>query len=251
MLLGMIGPLLLAPALANGGVAQDQDARKAREVITAAVAAKGGKERLLQLPAWHIKYRETFLRDGKNLVETGETYEHLARGQARYETGPDDFIVVNGSAGWVKKGARVTPLTAGQIADFQEYLKGKEALLTLLPLLTDDWQVAFLGEKEVDGKAASVVKITHKQWTATTYWDKKTHLLVRAEYPHKRLTEPDDARRTATTRAAYFGDFRAFAGIQFHTKLIAYAGDKQLGEVTFTAVEPLKQLPQSVIAAPK
>ena len=37
--------------------------------------------------------------------------------------------------------------------DFQEYLKGKEALLTLLPLLTDDWQVAFLGEKEVDGKA--------------------------------------------------------------------------------------------------
>jgi hypothetical protein len=251
MLLGMIGPLLLAPALANWEGAQEQDARKAREVITAAIAAKGGKERLLQLPAWHIKYRETFLRDGKKLVETGEAYEHLALGQARYETGPDDVIVVNGGAGWVKKGARVTPLTAGQVADFQEYLKGKEAMLTLLPLLTDDWQVSFLGEKEVDGRAAFVVRITHKKWTATTYWDRKSHLLLRAEYPHKRLIETDDAKRTATTRAAHFGDFKAFAGILFHTKLVAFSGDKQLGEVEFTTVEPLKQLPESVIAAPK
>src|SRR5262245_16111325 len=120
-----IGPLLLASVVASGAHAQDHDAQKAREVITAAIVAKGGKECLLQLPAWHIKYRETFLRDGKKTVEAGEAYEHLARGQARYQTGPDDVIVVNGGEGWVKNGNQVTALTAGQIADFQEYLKGK------------------------------------------------------------------------------------------------------------------------------
>src|SRR5262245_21391711 len=161
MMARWIGSLLLASAVPSGVSGQEHDAQKAREIITAAVAAKGGKQRLLQLSAWRIKYRETFLRDGKKTIETGEAYEHLARGQARYETGPDDFIVVNGSEGWIKKGDKVTALTAGQVADFQEYLKGKEAMLTLLPLLRDEWQVSFLGEKDLDGRAADVVRITH------------------------------------------------------------------------------------------
>src|SRR2546423_93658 len=194
MIRWLIGLFILASALASGAHAQEQDAQKAREVIAAAVAARGGKDRLLQFPAWHFTYRETFHRDGKTTVETGDAYEHLARGQARYETGPDDVIVVNGNEGWVKKGGKVTALTAGQVADFQEYLKGKEALLTLLPLLTDAWQVSALGEKDVDGRAAVLLRIKHRQWAATTYWDRKSHLLVRAEYPHKRLIEPEDAR---------------------------------------------------------
>src|SRR5262245_33736729 len=111
------------------------------------------------MPAWHMKYRETFLRDGNKIVESGDAYEHLPRGQARYETGPDDLIVVNGSEGWIKKGNKVSVLTAGQIGDFQEYLKGKEAMLTLLPLLTDEWQVSFLGEKDLDGRAAVMLRI--------------------------------------------------------------------------------------------
>jgi len=246
-----IGPLLLASVVASGSYAQEHDAQKARDVITAAIAAKGGKQRLLEFPAWHIKFRETFLRDGKKTVETGDAYEHLARGQARYETGPDDVIVLNGREGWIKKGSKVTALTAGQVADFQEYLKGKEAMLTLLPLLTDAWQVSFLGEKDVDGKAAVVLRITHKKWTATTYWDRKSHLLVRAEYPHKRLIEPDDARRKATMREARFSEFKAFEGILFHRKLLTFSGEKPLGEVEFTTVELMKQLPESIIAAPK
>src|SRR5262249_18100102 len=246
-----LGPLLLASVVASGSHAQEHDAQKAREVITAAIAAKGGKQRLLRLPAWHIKYRETFLRDGKKTVETGDAYEHLARGQARYETGPDDVIVVNGGEGWIKKGGKVTALTAGQVADFQEYLKGKEAMLTLLPLLTDEWQGSYLGGKDVDGRAAAVLRITHKKGTATTYWDKNSHLLVRAAYPHKRLIEADDARSKATTREARFSNFKPFKGIVFHTRLRMFSGEKQLGEVEFTAVEPMRQLPESLIAAPR
>lgn len=251
MMARLIGWGLLVSVVASGGSAQEGDAQKAREVITSAIVAKGGKERLLQLPAWHIKYRETFLRDGNRIVESGDAYEHLARGQARYETGPDDLIVVNGSEGWIKKGNKVVALTAGQITDFQEYLKGKEALLTLLPLLTDDWQVSLLGETDLDERRVLVLRIARKNWTATTYWDKRNHLLMRAEYPHKKLIEPDDAKRKATMREARFSDFKAFEGVLFHTKLRASSGEKQLGEVDLTIIEPMKQLPESVIAAPK
>jgi hypothetical protein len=145
----------------------------------------------------------------------------------------------------------VTPLTAGQLADFEEYLQGKEAMLTLLPLLTDTWQVSAAGEREVAGRAADGLRIRRKKWTALTYWDKKTHLLMAAEYPHKRLIEPEDSKRKATTREARFGAYKAFAGILFHTQLRSFAGGKSLGRVEFTAIELMKELPRSVIAAPK
>jgi hypothetical protein len=246
-----IAPLLFVAAVASGASAQEHDAQKPREIITAAIVAKGGKGRLRQLPAWHIKYRETFLRNGKKTIEIGDAYEHLARNQARYQIGPDDFIVVNGKQGWIKKGDKVTALTAGQVTDFQEYFKGKEAMLTLLPLLTDEWQVSLLGDKEVAGRTATGLRITRKKWTATTYWDKESHLLVCAEYPHKRLIEPDDGKRKATMREARFSDFKDFEGILFHTKLVAFSAGKQSGEVEFTAIELMKQLPESVIAVPK
>src|SRR5262249_16227028 len=229
--------VVVGTALPAGLQAQQPEQQKAREIISAAIVAKGGKDRLQQFPAWHIKYRETFVRDGKKSAEVGELYEHLARGQARYQTGPDDFIIVNGKQGWVAKGKKVTALTAGQVADFQEYLKGKEAMLTVLPLLTDEWQLRVLGEKEADGQTAAVPRIPRKDGTATTYWDKKTHLLVRAEYPHKRLIEPDDAKRKATPREARFTDYKAFEGILFHTKLLAFSDGKRSGEVEFTTVE--------------
>jgi hypothetical protein len=237
--------------MASSASAQQHDAQKAREVITAAIAAKGGKDRLLQFPAWHIKYRESFLRGGKEMIEIGDAYEHLSRGQARYETAPDDFILVNGKEGYVKNGEKVTPLTAGQLADFQEYFSGKEAMLTLLPLLTDEWHSAVMGEKEVDGRGTTVLRIARKKWTATLYLDRKTHLLAGAEYPHKRLIEVDDSKRTASTREARFSDYKAIEGVLFHTKLLSFSGGKPLGRVEFTAIKRMKQLPDSILAVPK
>jgi hypothetical protein len=243
--------LLLGLAVASRVLAQMPDEQKVRDFLTAAITAKGGSDRLRQLPAWHIKYRETFLRDGTKTTETGEAYEYLAHGQARYQTAPDDFIVVNGKQGWIKKGAKVTALTAGQLADFQEYFKGKEAMLTVLPLLTQEWQVSLLGEKEVAGRTAVILRIARKSWTATTYWDKQTHLLIGAEYPHKRLIEPDDAKRTSTPRESRYRDYKAFEGIQFPQKLLAFSRGKPSGEVDYIAIAPLKQLPEGILVAPK
>lgn len=242
--------VLLSAAIANVAPAQDIDV-KAKEIIAAAIAAKGGKERLLQLPAWHIKYRETFLRDGKEMVEVGDAYENLSRNQARYETAPDDFILVNGKEGWVKKGDKVTSLTTGQLADFHEYFSGKLAMLTLLPLQAEDWRSSVVGEKDIDGRATVMVRVERKKWTGTLYIDKKTHLLAAAEYPHKRLIEIDDSKRVASNREAHFSDYKAVEGIQFHTRLVSFAKGKELGKVDFTAIKLMKQLPDSVLVAPK
>jgi hypothetical protein len=242
--------LVLAFVLPSHAHAQQSGAPKAREVIEAAIAAKGGAERLRRFPAWHIEYRETFLRDGRESVETGDAYEHLARDQARYETAPDDFIVVNGTQGWVKRGKQVTVLTAGQLADFREYFRGKEAMLTLLPLQTEEWQSAVIGDKEVDGRMSVMLRITRKRWIATLYLDKQTHLLAAAEYPHKRLIEVDDSKR-ASIREARFRDYQAFDGIQFHTKLLSFSKGKPLGQVKLTGIKLMKQLPDSVLIAPQ
>jgi hypothetical protein len=251
MMLRYGGPILLAAVMASRAPAQEQDPQRARDIIAAAIAAKGGKERLLQFPAWHIKYRETFLRDGKETIETGDSYEHLARNQARYQTAPDDFILVNGNAGWVKKGEKVTALTAGQLEDFHEYFSGKQAMLTLLPLQSDEWQSLVLGEKVLDGRMTVMLRITRRKWTALIYLDRKTHLLAAAEYPHKRLLEVDDRKRLASPRESRFSDYKEVDGIQFHSRLLAFSNGKPSGHVEFTAIEVMKQLPDGVLVAPK
>jgi hypothetical protein len=251
MIARVFAPLLISAVIASGARAGEGDAQKTRDIIAAAIAAKGGKDRLLQFPAWHIKYRERFLRDGKENVEVGDSFEHLARGQARYETGSDDYILVNGKEGWVKKSDRVTALTPGQLADFDEYFRGKEAMLMLLPLQTDAWQTALLGDKKIDGRTTIALRITRKKWTATIYLDKETHLLAAAEYPHKRLVEIDDSKRVATMREARFSHYKAIDGIQVHTKLLAFIKGKLSGQVEFTTIKRMKELPDSVLVAPK
>ena len=121
----------------------------------------------------------------------------------------------------------------------------------LLPLQTDAWQTELLGDKDVDGRTTIAVRITRKKWTATVYLDKKTQLLAAAEYPHKRLIEIDDSKRVATMREARFTEYKAIDGIQVHTKLLAFIKGKQSGQVEFTAIKLMKELPDSVLAAPK
>lgn len=238
----------LRPPLAGAG---DEVNKKAREVIDRAIAAKGGKRLLAWLPACYFKYRETFFRDRKEEVESGEVFEDLARGRARYNIEPDLVIVIDGDESWTKKGAKVTPLEPGQVANFKEYLKAREGLLQLLPLLTDDWQLAHLGEKEIDGKRAAVLRLKAKSgWTATTYWDLTTHLLVRADYVHKRLMETDEAKRKPSPREVYFRDYKEIAGVKFHQTVEAFSGDRRVSLVNLRAIEFLEWLPKALFVKP-
>jgi hypothetical protein len=247
----MLMTLLLGSGLLSAGE-NDSAAKKARAVIERAIQAKGGKSRLTQLPAWHFKYRETFVKDGNETIEIGEAYECLARRQARYENDPDQIVVVNAKEGWVKAKGKVTSLTPAQVIDFHEYLCGKEAMLTLLPLLTDEWQLSYQGEKQVFGKATEILRIRRKDgWTATTYWDRKTHLLAKAEYPHKKLLEPDDAKRKASMRESAFTAYRRIAGIMFHTRIQAFSSGKRLGDAELSQIEILETLPESLFSSPK
>jgi hypothetical protein len=250
--MGTVRFLLLLRLLSDGSTDDDPALEKARLIIRQAITAKGGKERLERLQAWHIRYEERFFGDGKESKETGDAFEHLAKGRARYEVAPDHVTVVNGDRGWIKKGDKVDAMPAGQLAGFQEYLKGKEAILTLLPLLTDEWQLASVGEKDIDGSPADAIHVMRKGgWTATTYWDKKTHLLVKAEYAHKRLDEPDEAKRKATIRVSVFKDHRPYAGLLFHTKVEAFSGGRRTGEVVFSAVEISERLSDALFGEPK
>jgi hypothetical protein len=230
----------------------DATAKRARAVIERAIEAKGGRTLLARFPAWHFKYRETFVKDGKETVEIGEAYECLARRQARYENDPDEILIVNGKEGWVRAKGKVTSLTPGQVADFHEYLRGKEAMLALLPLLSDDWRLTYLGQTQVFGKDTDIVQIRTKDgWKARTYWDQQTHLLAKAEYPHKRLLEPVDKKRKASIRESAFGGYKRVLGVMFHTNIQAFSAGKRLGDVQLTRVEILETLPEGLFRKPR
>jgi hypothetical protein len=233
-------------------VADDPAEVEAREIIAKAVAAKGGKESLLRFPAWRFKYKEIFRSGEKETIETGEAIEQPGSVRARYDSAGGPTVILNGDQGWIQEtNGKVVVLDMAHLADFESYLKGKDGLIRVLPLLQEDWTIRHEGEKTIDGKATDVVRVRWKdRWSAVTYWDRATHLLTQAEYEHKRLIDTDPKLRKTTKRKLVFGGYRVVDKIAFHTKISTYIGDRRAGEVHLTAIEMLRNVPDRFFAAP-
>jgi hypothetical protein len=142
-------------------------------------------------------------------------------------------------------------MTPRHVGDFEEYLQGKRGMLLLLPLLSDEWHLSALGEREDRGHAMDVVQICWKdRWTATTYWDRKTHLLTKAEYVHKKLGVADDAQRKVSNRTMYFENYRDVSGLKCHTRVLTHSAGKLIAEAELTAIVLHEQLDADLFAQP-
>jgi hypothetical protein len=225
----------------------------ARTIVEKAVVAKGARENLLRFPAWRFKYKETFRSGDKEIIETGEAIEQPGSRRARYESAGGPTVIIDGDQGWIQQiDGKVVVLDKAHLADFESYLKGKDGLFRVLPLLQEDWTLRHEGEKALDGKANDVVRVQWKdRWSALTYWDRATHLLTQAEYEHKRLIESDPKLRKTTKRKLMFGDYQAVGKITFHTKITTYIAERPAGEVNLSAIELLMTVPDHLVAAPK
>jgi hypothetical protein len=243
--------VVLMLAMSHVG-AHEKGRAQARAIIEKAIAAKGGKDHLARLQGWHIKYKETFHLADKQIVETGEGFEQFNGNQARYESPAGPTLILNGNQGWIKRtDGKVVTMTPRHVGDFEEYLQGKRGILMLLPLLTDQWQLTALGETADRGRGLDVVRIRWKdRWTATTFWDQKTHLLAKAEFVHKKLGITDDAQRTVSQRTMYFADYREISGIRCHTRVRTYTSDKLIAEAELTAIVLHEQLHPDLFAQP-
>jgi hypothetical protein len=152
-------------------------------------------------------------------------------------------LVVHGGRGWRSSGGAVADLTRGEVEDLREaaYVYW---LTTLVPLRDKAFELTPLPETKVKDKAAVGVKVSHKgRPDVQLYFDKQTHLLVKAQRQSKEGT-------TAVLRETFFSDYKEFDGLQMPTRLLEGMNGKKSMELTLTRYKFPAQLEESTFAKP-
>jgi hypothetical protein len=240
--------LALGLMLNFAGRCPANDREAALALIEQAIKARGGEQ---------LAKAEVVLRTGKGVmapvgVDVPFTVETAMHAPHQVRTAIDVgvvgeklhiVLVVNGERGWRSSGGAVADLTRGEVDELQEgaYVYW---LTTLVPLRDKAFELAPLPETKVNDKAAVGVKVTHKgRVDVQLYFDKQTHLLVKAQRHTKEAGTP-------VAKQTLFSDYREFDGLQMPTRLLEWVNDKKTTEWTVTGYKFPAKLEDSTFSKP-
>src|SRR5262249_9045696 len=169
------------------GVARAQD--DPRAVVTKAIKAQGGEEKIAKIRAGRSKLKGTVYTNGREFAFTGEEVFALPsqiKTTLVVKTTPKGQSIVevfDGDKGWISQDGQVKDAGSDDLARLkqQAYLS---RVIWLTPLLNDkEFKLSMLKEVKVGDRALVGVKVASKdQKDIGLYFDKETGLLVRLDY---------------------------------------------------------------------
>ena len=117
--------------------------------------------------------------------------------------------------------------------------------VNLSDLQDSNTTLTVMGEEDVNGRPAVVVKCESKGGEAVTYFDKETALLVRV-----RKFGPHPVTGKEMDLEAYLTDYKEVQGGQVPMRIIAYGEGKPLFDVTILDIEFLDRIDPKAFAKP-
>ncbi|MGE5181490.1 MAG: insulinase family protein [Acidobacteriota bacterium] len=194
--------------------------KAAHAVIDQALAAKGGKAKLVALRALRIKATGTTNVQGHSLpveIERLFVVPDKMRIDALITTPQkklDIIVAVTAKGGWQQQPG---PTGADQITDIApqdmatiDFERWREPELILLKAADPNAKLAPLPDDTIDGKPQTVVRLgsPSPSLEVALYFDKKTHMLTRMSYTE---IDPKGGRHTQSDD---FADYRDTKGIK-------------------------------------
>lgn len=247
----MIRSALAATFLALGFATPAPAADDAKAVIAKGIAALGGESKLGAAKALRWKV------DGKLIIEGNEndftiksTYQGVDHARTEFdgEVNGDvvqGLIVLDGNKGWRKFGA-VDDLDADGLANERRNAYLQVVPVTLTPLLGAGFQVEAEKDEPVDGKPASVVKVTGPDGkTARLLFDKASGLPVKMTATVVGFGGEDYDQATT------FKEYKDFGGIQKATKVDVMRDGAPFFKLTVREFQALDAAPGGTFAEPK
>jgi hypothetical protein len=212
--------------------ARPDDAATAAAIVDQAIKAHGGQEQLEKTQLMTRSARGTTSFIDKDVPFTDEWIRQLPdRWRQTVQVGPPGqqtqvLVVINGDKGWQSASGQVAELEKPRLTALREegYLHW---LATLIPLKKDNaFTLASLPDARVGDQDTAVVKVSRQGHAdARLYFDKQTHLLVKAEHRAR------DAGLVVTKEYAY-SDFKDFDGVKLPTKSVELTDGKKMTEVS-------------------
>jgi hypothetical protein len=232
----------------TGPVRAQEDARA---ILSKAVTAHGGEDKLSKLRADRVKVKGTLYLGDMEIPFTGET---LVQMPGQFKNVMDmKFMgqnrkvvqVLNGDRGWVSIDGQSRDPDAAGLAQMKETLY-MDQLVRLTPLLKDNaYQLTALKETKIKDRPAVGVKIAAKGHKDASLWfDKENGLLVKAEYTMM------NNQKKEVPQEEYFSDFKEVGGIKRPMKVVAFQDGKKLMDAEITDVQSPDKIADAEFAKP-
>lgn len=233
-----------------GQTARAQDEAKA--VLAKAMKAHGGEARVSKYPALHLKAKGAMELMGMNLSFTTEGDVHFpdkVRSSVELQINNQAFTVVqvyDGKKAWAKIMGQTKELDdAKELEEFKETMHARR-VTSLIGLGGKDHTISLVGDAKVKDQDAVAVRVACKgKRDISLFFDKKTHLLIKAEY---RALSP--ITKQEVNQEEFYSDYKEIDGIQTAMKAVIHHDEKRFMEFEFTEVRYLERLDAAVFAKP-
>jgi hypothetical protein len=195
-----------------------------RAVIDRAMSAMGGEAKLAQVQAVQTKIKGTLHAAG-GFPFTADTYSQAPdqfKHAMLYDRGGNlstQIQVYSGDNVWIRVNDRLMDLDADLSAALK---KGRyaESLTTLAVLKEKRFELKAAGEEQVNGRAATAIKVTASgRPEVTLYFDKASGLLVKTA--HRQL---DPSSRREVLQESFYGDSKEPDAVGADEQVLKAAG---------------------------
>ncbi len=242
--------LLCCVALTPLGLAEE-DARSARAILDRAIEAMGGAKALSK-PALSGSSRGTLEAVGNRSNVTNEwTVQGLDQLKWSSELTLNDnlvsiVVVLNKNQAWIQGNNNPSnEIDKEQTRPLQQGFAALRLAESLVPLTEKEWTLSSLGEIKFDTVTAIGIKAVKKGLPELDlYFDKKTHLPIRAEM---RLTEQGGKD---VPYVAKFANYKKIDERQCFTRLTVLREDKIVLEMERSDIKVLDRLDDDTFAKP-
>jgi hypothetical protein len=252
VLFGAMG-LAVGIALAVPPGAQAQDA-EAKAAIEKSLKAIGGVDKVKALKAFTAKAKGNVEVMGMKIDFTFEAYSQLpskSKAIINMSVGGMQIEIVqafDGDKGWVSVLGMVKDAEKEEVAEHKAMMH-VESVSNLYALLDDKaMKLSTLGESKVGDTPVVGVQVTKKdQRDVNLYFDKKTHLLLRAEY---RALDP--ITKVEVSQEKLYSDYKELLpGIKMASKQIVNNDGKRFMDLEMTEVTSVERHDDSIFKKPE
>jgi hypothetical protein len=232
------------------GAGQADDQAELRAVVDRAIKAQGGLELLSKYKAYQAKDKGTFHGMGTPIPYTGEfTFQGADQFRVAIEGDVNGqkfkFVqVLNKDKGWLSIMGMTQEMDKERLAEEREQAYAGW-VATLIPLQDKAFKLAPVGETQVDNQPAVGVRVSREgHRDVTLYFDRKSHLLVKAE---TRAKEDGGMEVTAET---FYSDYKGDGAGKQPYKLIIKHDGKLFVESEITEYKAFEQAEEGTFDKP-
>lgn len=230
------------PAAANQPAGTDL-AKVAKQIISRAIEAHGGKAQLTKVHADRVKLKGKMVVGKTEVPYAADTMVQLPnqfRNTVQFNQGKKDVTmvqVINGEkvALWINGANQKLPLA------MEEEIRQNFALnraIRLVSLLEDPaFELAYLGKEEETDRNLLVVRVTRRGLRELRmFFEEKTGYLVKTEHPVDYQGKP-------YLQQEHYSDFRDLSGFRRPVKMEIIRGGQKILEATLTQVNYPESIP--------